>query len=83
MTSRRWGWSIEEGDDRLTRDGRVIEILSEHLCQGMLEGHLLTGRHGLYRSYEAFIHNNDSMLDQHAAWMQACTEIPCAARSRR
>ena len=75
VTGRRWGGILEDGDDRLTRDGRVIEILSEHLCQGMLEGYLLTGRHGLYTSYEAFIHNNDSMFNQHAKWMQACNEI--------
>ncbi len=75
VTGRRWGGLVEEGDDRLTRDGRVVEILSEHLCQGMLEGYLLTGRHGLYTSYEAFIHNNDSMFNQHAKWMQACKEI--------
>jgi xylulose-5-phosphate/fructose-6-phosphate phosphoketolase len=76
VTGRRWGGLLEDGDDRLTRDGRVIEILSEHLCQGMLEGYLLTGRHGLYTSYEAFIHNNDSMFNQHAKWMQACNAIP-------
>ena len=75
VTGRRWGGILEDGDDRLTRDGRVIEILSEHLCQGMLEGYLLTGRHGLYTSYEAFIHNNDSMFNQHAKWMQACNAI--------
>jgi xylulose-5-phosphate/fructose-6-phosphate phosphoketolase len=83
VTGRRWGGLLEDGDDRLTRDGRVIEILSEHLCQGMLEGYLLTGRHGLYTSYEAFIHNNDSMFNQHAKWMQACNAIPGAGRSRR
>ena len=76
VTGRRWGGLLEDGDDRLTRDGRVIEVLSEHLCQGMLEGYLLTGRHGLYTSYEAFIHNNDSMFNQHAKWLQACNEIP-------
>ncbi len=75
VTGRRWGGLMEDGDDRLTRDGRVIEVLSEHLCQGMLEGYLLTGRHGLYTSYEAFIHNNDSMFNQHAKWLQACNEI--------
>ena len=75
VTGRRWGGQLRDGDDRLTRDGRVIEVLSEHLCQGMLEGYLLTGRHGLYTSYEAFIHNNASMFNQHAKWLQATRGI--------
>ena len=58
------------GDDHLAPDGRVMEVLSEHLCQGWLEGYLLTGRHGLFNSYEAFIHIVDSMFNQHAKWLK-------------
>jgi xylulose-5-phosphate/fructose-6-phosphate phosphoketolase len=63
-------------DDHLSPDGRVMEILSEHTCQGWLEAYLLTGRHGLFTSYEAFIHIVDSMFNQHAKWLKVCREIP-------
>ena len=63
-------------DDHLAPDGRVMEILSEHACQGWLEGYLLTGRHGLFSCYEAFIHIVDSMFNQHAKWLKMCGEIP-------
>src|SRR3984893_950502 len=63
-------------DDHLSPDGRVMEVLSEHLCQGWLEGYLLTGRHGLFNSYEAFIHIIDSMFNQHAKWLKVSKSIP-------
>ncbi len=63
-------------DDHLSPDGRVMEILSEHQCQGWLEGYLLTGRHGLFSCYEAFIHIVDSMFNQHAKWLKVCKDIP-------
>jgi xylulose-5-phosphate/fructose-6-phosphate phosphoketolase len=63
-------------DEHLGHDGRVMEVLSEHLCQGWLEGYLLTGRHGLFNCYEAFIHIVDSMFNQHAKWLQAARDIP-------
>ena len=66
---------LEEGDDHLSADGRVMEVLSEHMCQGWLEGYLLTGRHGLFSCYEAFIHIVDSMFNQHAKWLKTCDEI--------
>ena len=62
-------------DEHLSADGRVMEVLSEHLCQGWLEGYLLTGRHGLFSCYEAFIHVVDSMFNQHAKWLKACRDI--------
>src|SRR3954471_12061045 len=61
---------ILPADDHESPDGRVMEVLSEHLCQGWLEGYLLTGRHGLFNSYEAFIHIVDSMFNQHAKWLE-------------
>jgi len=64
------------GDEHLAPDGRVVEVLSEHLCQGWLEGYLLTGRHGLFTSYEAFIHIVDSMVNQHAKWLKVTRGIP-------
>jgi xylulose-5-phosphate/fructose-6-phosphate phosphoketolase len=67
---------ILETDEHLSPDGRVMEVLSEHLCQGWLEGYLLTGRHGLFNSYEAFIHIVDSMFNQHAKWLEAVRNIP-------
>ncbi|NNN00165.1 MAG: phosphoketolase family protein [Candidatus Eremiobacteraeota bacterium] len=67
---------ILPGDDHVSPDGRVMEILSEHACQGWLEGYLLTGRHGLFTSYEAFVHVIDSMFNQHAKWIEACKAIP-------
>jgi xylulose-5-phosphate/fructose-6-phosphate phosphoketolase len=66
----------EPTDEGLSPDGRVMEILSEHLCQGWLEGYLLTGRHGVFTSYEAFIHIVDSMFNQHAKWLKVTREIP-------
>ncbi|HXX88851.1 MAG TPA: phosphoketolase family protein [Acidimicrobiales bacterium] len=64
------------GDDHLAPDGRVMEVLSEHLCQGWLEGYLLTGRHGLFNCYEAFIHIVDAMFNQHAKWLKVTAAIP-------
>jgi xylulose-5-phosphate/fructose-6-phosphate phosphoketolase len=74
-TDRMWAEAIEPFDEYLSRDGRVMEILSEHLCQGWLEGYLLTGRHGLFNCYEAFIHIVDSMFNQHAKWLKVAREI--------
>ena len=65
-----------DGDDHLAPAGRVMEVLSEHLCQGWLEGYLLTGRHGLFNCYEAFIHIVDSMFNQHAKWLKVTRGIP-------
>src|SRR3984957_6405501 len=70
VTNRAFDGQIIEGDDHLAPDGRVIEVLSEHMCQGWLEGYLLTGRHGLFNCYEAFIHIIDSMFNQHAKWLK-------------
>jgi xylulose-5-phosphate/fructose-6-phosphate phosphoketolase len=75
-TGRTWMEPIERGDDHLSPDGRVMEVLSEHLCQGWLEGYLLTGRHGLFNCYEAFIHIVDSMVNQHAKWLKTTRQIP-------
>jgi len=74
-TDRRWIAATRPTDDHLARDGRVMEVLSEHLCQGWLEGYLLTGRHGLFTCYEAFIHIIDSMFNQHAKWLKMTGEI--------
>jgi xylulose-5-phosphate/fructose-6-phosphate phosphoketolase len=76
VTGRTWGAEILPTDEGLARDGRVMEVLSEHLCQGWLEGYLLTGRHGLFNCYEAFIHIVDSMFNQHAKWLKTTREIP-------
>ncbi|MEV0584517.1 phosphoketolase family protein [Nonomuraea sp. NPDC050310] len=76
VTDRTWEARIVDGDDHLSPDGRVMEVLSEHLCQGWLEGYLLTGRHGLFNCYEAFIHIIDAMFNQHAKWLDACDDIP-------
>jgi len=70
VTNKVWSARLVEGDNYLSRDGRVMEVLSEHLCQGWLEGYLLTGRHGLFSCYEAFIHIVDSMVNQHAKWLK-------------
>jgi xylulose-5-phosphate/fructose-6-phosphate phosphoketolase len=71
VTGRTWMGEIRPGDDEyLDPDGRVLEVLSEHLCQGLLEGYLLTGRHGFFSCYEAFIHIVDSMFNQHAKWLK-------------
>jgi xylulose-5-phosphate/fructose-6-phosphate phosphoketolase len=75
-SDRTWMAVRLPGDDHLAPDGRVMEVLSEHLCQGWLEGYLLTGRHGLFNCYEAFIHIIDSMFNQHAKWLKATSEIP-------
>jgi xylulose-5-phosphate/fructose-6-phosphate phosphoketolase len=75
-TDRTWVAETVPGDDHLAPDGRVMEVLSEHLCQGWLEGYLLTGRHGLFNCYEAFIHIVDSMFNQHAKWLKQASEIP-------
>jgi xylulose-5-phosphate/fructose-6-phosphate phosphoketolase len=74
-TARRWMAETVAGDDHLSPDGRVMEVLSEHLCQGWLEGYLLTGRHGLFNCYEAFVHIVDSMLNQHAKWLTRNREL--------
>jgi xylulose-5-phosphate/fructose-6-phosphate phosphoketolase len=75
-TERAWMAQRVDGDDHLAPDGRVMEVLSEHLCQGWLEGYLLTGRHGLFNCYEAFIHIVDSMFNQHAKWLKVTRTIP-------
>jgi xylulose-5-phosphate/fructose-6-phosphate phosphoketolase len=75
-TDRTWEAKLEPTDENLAPDGRVMEILSEHLCQGWLEGYLLTGRHGLFNCYEAFIHIVDSMFNQHAKWLKVTRAIP-------
>lgn len=75
-TDRVWMEGIEPYDVHLSQDGRVMEVLSEHLCQGWLEGYLLTGRHGLFSCYEAFIHIVDSMFIQHAKWLQSSRALP-------
>ncbi|HJU23113.1 MAG TPA: phosphoketolase family protein [Casimicrobiaceae bacterium] len=69
----------EPGDEHVAPDGRVMEMLSEHQCEGWLEGYLLTGRHGIFNCYEAFIHIVDSMFNQHAKWLEACRRIPWRA----
>jgi xylulose-5-phosphate/fructose-6-phosphate phosphoketolase len=85
--SNRWGAAFEvtnrcstaeilPGDDHVAPDGRVMEVLSEHQCEGWLEGYLLTGRHGFFSCYEAFIHIVDSMFNQHAKWLKVCNHIP-------
>ena len=75
-TDRQWLAATIEGDDHLAAQGSVVEVLSEHLCEGWLEGYLLTGRHGLFNSYEAFIHIVDSMFNQHAKWLKVTRQIP-------
>ncbi|MFF3487798.1 phosphoketolase [Streptomyces sp. NPDC002701] len=74
-TGKTWQAEITDTDEHLVRDGRVMEILSEHLCQGWLEGYLLTGRHGLFSSYEAFVHIVDSMVNQHIKWLKTSREL--------
>jgi len=76
VTNRAWMADSFPYDDHLAPDGRVMEMLSEHQCQGWLEGYLLTGRHGFFSCYEAFIHIIDSMFNQHAKWLKVCDEIP-------
>jgi xylulose-5-phosphate/fructose-6-phosphate phosphoketolase len=75
-TNRQWELPVvDQNDQYLDRDGRVIEMLSEHQCEGWLEGYLLTGRHGLFNSYEAFIHIVDSMFNQHAKWLKVTAQL--------
>ena len=76
VTNRAWMAEKFPYDDHLAPDGRVMEMLSEHQCQGWLEGYLLTGRHGFFSCYEAFIHIIDSMFNQHAKWLKVCNHIP-------
>ncbi|HEU5279947.1 MAG TPA: phosphoketolase family protein, partial [Gaiellaceae bacterium] len=76
VTNRTWVAERMPTDEGLAPDGRVMEVLSEHLCQGWLEGYLLTGRHGLFNCYEAFIHIVDSMFNQHAKWLKVTRDIP-------
>jgi xylulose-5-phosphate/fructose-6-phosphate phosphoketolase len=76
VTNRAWMSDRYPYDDHLAPDGRVMEMLSEHQCQGWLEGYLLTGRHGFFSCYEAFIHIIDSMFNQHAKWLKVCGHIP-------
>ncbi|HEY7592075.1 MAG TPA: phosphoketolase family protein [Actinophytocola sp.] len=75
-TGKQWQAEVLPVDEHLARDGRVVEVLSEHLCQGWLEGYLLTGRHGLFSCYEAFIHIVDSMFNQHAKWLKTSKALP-------
>ena len=79
-TNRQWDAQMQPDDEFLAREGRVMEVLSEHQCQGWLEGYLLTGRHGLFNSYEAFIHIVDSMFNQHAKWLKVTRPLPWRAK---
>jgi xylulose-5-phosphate/fructose-6-phosphate phosphoketolase len=79
VTDKTWMAETEAGDEHLSPDGRVMEVLSEHLCEGWLEGYLLTGRHGFFSCYEAFIHIVDSMVSQHAKWLSVTRGIPWRA----
>ncbi|MFG2290379.1 phosphoketolase [Streptomyces sp. NPDC048595] len=76
VTGKAWQAETLPTDEHLARDGRVMEVLSEHLCQGWLEGYLLTGRHGLFSSYEAFAHIVDSMVNQHVKWLRTARRLP-------
>ena len=76
VTAKQWNAETLPVDEHLAPTGRVIEVLSEHLCQGLLEGYLLTGRHGLFNTYEAFAHIVDSMLNQHAKWLESALHVP-------
>ncbi|MBV1690411.1 phosphoketolase family protein [Novosphingobium sp. G106] len=76
VTGKAWMAEIEDVDENLSPSGRVMEVLSEHLCQGWLEGYLLTGRHGFFSCYEAFIHIVDPMVNQHAKWLKVSAKIP-------
>src|SRR6185295_1196844 len=76
-SARQWNAATIPGDELLAPDGRVLDsMLSEHQCEGWLEGYLLTGRHGLFNCYEAFIHIVDSMFNQHAKWLKVTSKIP-------
>ncbi len=76
VTNRQWEASVEANDEFLAPSGRVMEMLSEHQCEGWLEGYLLTGRHGIFNCYEAFIHIIDSMFNQHAKWLKVSAQLP-------
>jgi xylulose-5-phosphate/fructose-6-phosphate phosphoketolase len=76
VTNRQWEARTQDNDEFLAHEGRVMEMLSEHQCEGWLEGYLLTGRHGVFNSYEAFIHIVDSMFNQHAKWLKVSSELP-------
>ncbi|MFD7233227.1 phosphoketolase [Streptomyces sp. NPDC059881] len=78
-TGKAWQAEVLPTDEHLARDGRVMEILSEHCCQGWLEGYLLTGRHGLFSCYEAFVHIVDSMVGQHVKWLRTSRQLPWRA----
>ena len=75
-TAKQWQAEVVPTDDHLATEGRVMEMLSEHQCEGWLEGYLLTGRHGLFNTYEAFVHIIDSMFNQHAKWLKVTRHIP-------
>jgi xylulose-5-phosphate/fructose-6-phosphate phosphoketolase len=75
-TDRQWNAAIEKNDEFLAASGQVMEVLSEHQCEGWLEGYLLTGRHGLFNCYEAFVHIVDSMFNQHAKWLKVTSGLP-------
>jgi len=75
-TNKAWDAEVLPGDDHLSPDGRVMEVLSEHMCEGWLEGYILTGRHGLFNCYEAFVHIVDSMFNQHAKWLKVTRHLP-------
>jgi xylulose-5-phosphate/fructose-6-phosphate phosphoketolase len=79
-TNRQWVANLQPNDEFLAREGRVLEVLSEHQCQGWLEGYLLTGRHGVFNSYEAFIHIVDSMFNQHSKWLKVTRGLPWRAK---
>ena len=76
VSGKRWDAEYEDVDENLSVSGRVMEVLSENLCEGWLEAYLLTGRHGYFSCYEAFIHIIDSMFNQHAKWLQECKHLP-------
>ncbi len=80
VTNRQWEAATAENDEFLARTGQVMEMLSEHQCEGWLEGYLLTGRHGLFNCYEAFIHIVDSMFNQHAKWLKVTAALPWRAK---
>ena len=82
VSGKEWMAALEDVDIDLSVDGRVMEVLSEHLCEGWLEGYLLTGRHGLFSCYEAFIHVIDSMFNQHAKWLKVSRQDPVAQADR-
>ncbi|MEW2314374.1 phosphoketolase family protein [Streptomyces bauhiniae] len=79
VSGKAWQAAILPVDEHLARDGRVMEVLSEHLCQGWLEGYVLTGRHGLFSCYEAFVHIVDSMVSQHIKWLKTARDLPWRA----